>query len=912
MKTTLALLIAVGLALPSISLGDSEHVRREVKLDLEPQTLADALTEWAQQTGFQVISSVEATRVVLVPGLAGTFTPQGALERLLDGTPLTYAWLNERTVAIREKLPATAVTTSKLNGEDHAKPPRLRLATLADNLRRAERVTASNAAEARDTATARPSKDVSIDEIVVTGTHIRGAAPDSSPVTVYTRQEIERSGVGTLAEFAKRMPQNFASVQPASTNLNLGGFTGAIGNGSNANSASKGSAFNLHGLGIGATLTLIDGHRLTSAGVNNSFVDISRIPLNAIERIEVLSDGASAVYGGDAIAGVVNIVLRQDFEGAETGLRYGAADSGDAENFIGSQLLGHAWNSGNAMLMYEHSRQNSLDASRRDFVPAQADAMYLIPYKSSDSVFLKGRQRFSSGTTISATGFYNETDFTDEYSPTFQQSTHTEGQSKLYGGLIAFEQALGRGWVGELAGSYSLIEQPSTSLLSNNPFGTTIISGTDTELASVDLRFDGSLFRAPGGAIRMAVGASGRQEKYDQTFLIRVGALTFPSPDMHLDREVASAYAETLIPIFGDDNARPGIHRLELSLAGRYDHYDDAGSSTNPKVGLLWSAIPDLTLRATYGTSFRAPEMVLLLPRNQYFTMNIPNPSAQGTFINTLVDISNNPELEPETSSSYTVGLDWRPHVAPDLSLALTYFSTEFEDRIDLPPRVGGFSTLYSQAQLAPFIQRPADPALVQAAFNTGTVSDAIGAGAAGVQAYFDSRRQNLAASKQSGIEAESTYQRETKYGQLGLSLVGTYLLDNEYQVARTVSPVEVLDILNAPLKLRLAGGISWSRGSFGSSLNVNYSNSYDNPAFVPAQSIDSWTTADLQFRYESSDSARMLFGGLTILLSIANVTDEEPPHVNYPATSGLNIGYDALNADALGRFLSITVRKRW
>jgi outer membrane cobalamin receptor len=92
-----------------------------------------------------------------------------------------------------------------------------------------------------------------------------------------------------------------------------------------------GAGVNLRGLGSDATLVLVNGHRLSPTGAGN-FVDISQIPVGAIDRIDVVTDGSSAIYGSDAVGGVVNIRLRNDFDGAETRLQYGSmADGGPDE-----------------------------------------------------------------------------------------------------------------------------------------------------------------------------------------------------------------------------------------------------------------------------------------------------------------------------------------------------------------------------------------------------------------------------------------------------------------------------------------------------------------------------------------------------------------------------------------------------
>ena len=110
---------------------------------------------------------------------------------------------------------------------------------------------------------------------------------------------------------------------------------------------------NLRGLGAGSTLVLLNGRRISASGLNAQFFDVSNIPLTAIERVEVLTEGASAIYGADAIAGVVNFILRDEYEGAETRLSYGEDGKGDTAELLLGQVFGKGWDSGRFVLSYE-------------------------------------------------------------------------------------------------------------------------------------------------------------------------------------------------------------------------------------------------------------------------------------------------------------------------------------------------------------------------------------------------------------------------------------------------------------------------------------------------------------------------------------------------------------------------------
>lgn len=164
-------------------------------------------------------------------------------------------------------------------------------------------------------------KATNLDRITVTGSNIpRTNTETPSPVQVVTRQEIDRTGKTTVAEYLQTITANGAGSIPKS-----------FGNGF----AGGGAGISLRGLGAGSTLVLLNGRRMATYGLADDgqkvFTDLSTIPLDAVERVEVLKDGASAIYGSDAIAGVVNIILRSDFQGAILRGSYGVSGDGDGD-----------------------------------------------------------------------------------------------------------------------------------------------------------------------------------------------------------------------------------------------------------------------------------------------------------------------------------------------------------------------------------------------------------------------------------------------------------------------------------------------------------------------------------------------------------------------------------------------------
>lgn len=200
-------------------------------------------------------------------------------------------------------------------------------------------------------------------EVVVTGSHIRGAPPVGVDVITVTQEEIRKGGFTRIEEVLRSLPQNFGGGAREETYGNTDIISGINISTSNF---TKGTTVNLRGLSAGATLVLVNGRRLAPSGDRGLFTDVSTLPLGAVERIEILAEGASALYGSDAVGGVVNIILNKDFSGAETSLRAGAG-AGGTNDYQLTQLLGMRWDGGNAMLSYEFTKRDELRAASRWF-----------------------------------------------------------------------------------------------------------------------------------------------------------------------------------------------------------------------------------------------------------------------------------------------------------------------------------------------------------------------------------------------------------------------------------------------------------------------------------------------------------------------------------------------------------------
>ena len=307
-------LAAVAAATALLFLGSAAGAAQQERFafDVPPELLSQALRDVAVRTGRNLIAPQPLVEARRAPALSGTYTAEEAVERLLEGSGLRY------------RLSAGALVI--------------------------ERVPFVDQAGAQEPEPA----------ITVTGTRIRGSAPVGSNVIRIDRSDMDRMGYVTTQDILQTLPQNFGGAP------NEGTVAISLDPNSGRNTAA-GSSLNLRGLGNASTLVLLNGDRPPLGGFAGVFSDISMIPASAIERIEILPDGSSAIYGSDAVAGVVNIIPRLRFDGAETTLRAGTAD-GDAQDVLASQIVGRGWRGGHAVLAYEFYRRSALPASARDYV----------------------------------------------------------------------------------------------------------------------------------------------------------------------------------------------------------------------------------------------------------------------------------------------------------------------------------------------------------------------------------------------------------------------------------------------------------------------------------------------------------------------------------------------------------------
>lgn len=906
-------------------------------------------------------------------------------------------------------------------------------------------------------------------QIVVTGTRIEGIAPVGSAVIELSSEDLTKSASGSTADFLRKVPQV----------MSFGGNEGRIGGagiqGADVNTSFANSV-NLRGLGTAATLNLINSHRVPAMGPNSDLLEPDVVPSLALQRIEIVADGASAIYGSDAVTGVVNYITRAPFDGLEVSGRVGFADQ--RMDWKAGAIASQAWSTGGIMVAYEHIYREALRAEDRpdlyddDFsdyggapyseftlpgnIAGAGGALYGIPSGhssdlrladllsspnrrsrwymlqalpeiESDAVAVKISQELVPGLEIYGDGTYYRRDFSiaigsytntlsvpasNPYSPCnpshapatnpyglscagnlsvlydFKDDFGPEvrsGYESIINGTVGARFDLPADWSGDVYASFG---RSQNHALSNSGVVATrltqVLAGSSADApafnpfcdragcnsqATIDYirswnrtnymldRMDisgslsGPLFALPGGDVRLAVGGEYLKDDFvsynENTNSGTLTVSTARSPT----REVKAVFGEIYVPLFGPDNATPGFEELDLSAAVRYEHYNDFGSTTNPKLGVTWVPVDGLRLHGSYGTSFHAPVQSSNNPNAQAGLLsnatvltadlaatdfNGVNPSYRSTWV-----IGGNGGLQPETATTYSFGGDWEPAFVPGLRLSANYFNVRYTNKIDYPAYNAGATAAILSSYLQPYVYLnptffPDSATLTQPEWNAllgalmtgseqpaGSPFDTVprvilgpAPSPATTIAVIDARRNNTGVVTTDGLDLSANYEWEDSFARWTVGAVGTWVFNYKNSVAPGAPIEQQVNKFGAPLRLSARGEISAEIGNFSPSLFVNYQNAYGIARrYIPAAApdeylhIDANVTVDLSLTYRFGDEHGFApVEDLTVTLGVQNLFDSRPPFVLN--SSGSGIKYDNNLASPLGRVISVQVRK--
>jgi iron complex outermembrane recepter protein len=887
---SLALLLP--LAAPAAA-GTNVRADTKANFDIPAEDLGKALRDFAIQANCNVSYDPASVQHLKAPAIKGEFTVPDALTLILRGTHLRAVNINEDTIQVLDG----ALSTTDSNSAPAAAVMRLAYATpdaqAPTSSPANQNVVASGASNSDD-----DNKTPGLEEIVVTGTNISGVENKTVPLLSFDRDAITRSGYSSLSDFITALPQNFKSSANSPD--------GVLAPGLGLDNAENSTAANLRGLGANSTLTLINGHRVAPAAFGTG-VDLSMIPLSAVERIDVLTDGSSAVYGSDAVGGVVNIVLRKDFDGQESSARLDTLSRGGGELKQVGQSFGRTWGSGGALAVVQFDDANRLRADERSFTASIPQPTDVLPESKRYSGVLSAHQDLGPSLEIFGDGlvqhYHTQRDYTGGGAfAQIEAETSTSNSTAVNLGLRW--QPFGD-WHLEADALYSQLDTTASEVFTPDSPGYT--NGTPylrnlTTIKEGDLKLDGTLWASGGTSVKAAVGGSYRQEAFSSLFV-------FDDMDRPAGRHVHAAFAEVYAPLISAANAVAGARKLEVSAAVRDDDYSDFGSKTNPRFGVYWSPVDQLGVRAAYSTSFRAPnpiETISNTVEDIFIETGYPQPGDPTG--KTGVLFYANHTLNPETSRNITAGLDFEPNALRDTRFTLNYYHIVYSNRIISSPLSA--SIFINPRVYGPLItQFPNDAAV--GAFVAGLqpqqqVFDFTPGqtGLAGVRFAFPYGYLNAAQETTQGIDlgAHSVLHLNAA-DKIVLDFNATYIKELETTFCTTCASTDLVDTYGQPLKLRLRAGAGWSNSDFSTNAAVNYANAYSDTNLAPPGRIAAFVTADL------NASWRIRTTGTVLSLSVLNAFNSNPP-LTSPAFN--KVLYDPNNADPRGRVLSLQVRQAW
>lgn len=337
----------------------SEVLWAQTEFDIDADTLSEALLQFSRQSGQAVVFSDKQTRRVSVPSVIGTLTTAQALDQLLADTNLQW-----------EAVDAELVAVGLRDCDNQSRHQCTSLTEMRDN---------------------HPAYLPALEETYVYGRHFTGSQiqrnplAGAQPVERINHTGIEASGAQSLAELLRFVPSVVGNAESTSI----------------ANGGDGTATVTLRGLPANNTLVLLDGKRVANDGLAGDAFDLNSISPAMVERIDILKHGASASYGSDAIAGIVNIITKSTFSGFLLESYAGVTAESDLQTTSNTLQFGKSFAAGNVLLNVSHYQQDPL-YSRDRAVSASADTRHLGGTDKRSSATADARITLPSGQTVIA------------------------------------------------------------------------------------------------------------------------------------------------------------------------------------------------------------------------------------------------------------------------------------------------------------------------------------------------------------------------------------------------------------------------------------------------------------------------------------------------------------------------------
>ncbi|MDB5581660.1 MAG: TonB-dependent receptor [Bradyrhizobium sp.] len=873
--------------LPMTALGvQTAHAQTAPRqYSIESQDLGSALRALGVQSGADVVFDPALVSGKRSGRVSGKHSAEDALRAMLRGTGLSFKRTASGGFAIAVPFGGNGVQAT------------------------------SSVGDARATAqSGEPSAPESTADIVVTGTAIRGIAPVGANLRTVDSEAIRRSGYTTTEQLLQALPENFR-----------GGAAGAsadqtFSSGSNAGyNTNRGSGVNLRGLGNNATLVLVNGHRVVPTALGY-FTDISTIPLLSIDRIEVLTDGASAIYGSDAIAGVVNIILRQHNTGVETSTRYGMATEGGTSTFGSTLQAGTSWDSGWASLGVDYTQQSDLSTAERDITAALLRPNSIFPAQRQWSAIGNFRQDVGNHFALFGDGEYASTHreyfYTGSATNSNQYHADIQRWTVNVGGAFHFSTS------GELSYTFSSGSGDESNaiyrLTGSSPASLYSLTTDRPSFSEHRVAFGDALFDLPGGPVKLAIGATFRREE-DRNSSQNPPA----APGEHDPRRTVKAvYGEIALPIIGDTSNIPLIHKLTASFALRYSDYSDFGGTTNPKVGLSWFPTKALELRGAYSTSFRAPAVGNELTASQIGTTGVFIasflPATGSGNIPVVYLLGGKPGLQPEKAKNFTVGAIYKPPFLNGVRISLNYYRISYTNQLSSIPFSNAILRNPAFAPVVTQLSNAQVQTLVSGYIQNGVplfngTGGAFGSDPVSQATYvIDGRTQNLSSLTTSGFDLDA--QATTKLGEVTLNtdLAVTYITHLSTRLTPAAPEFDITNTVGNPARLRARLSQTATYANLSGTLTGNITNGYSDTSSPLLNSIPAYLTVDAVLSYVLPEGIGGLLRKTRLSISASNLFDRHPPYINSGSIFFTGVHYDSANANPMGRYVTLSLTKAW
>lgn len=827
------------------------------RFDLDSQDLATALRAASRIAGRDVMFPEDLVRGRRSRPLSGTYTVQAAVDALLAGT-------NLRSDVRSDVILISGQEKAQFDGQN-----------------------------------------LESDPITVTGSRIRGA-PLASAVTVISQEAMRNAGTTILGDVMRAVPQNYNGGQNPGV-----GFSQGAGTNINVNAA---SSFNLRGLGSDATLTLLNGHRLAYNSTDQG-IDISAIPFDAIDRIEIVSDGASALYGSDAVGGVVNVILKRAYEGLSTTARIGGSTQGGNQQQQFSAVSGKQWSDGGVVLTYDYEHDASITAKQRSYSRTLGEGTTLFPEMSHHGVMVTANQELSDIFDVSIDGLYSHR--TSE-----KRGATTKGIPVLVSGLTykpkiesfniapTLRAKLGGNWTAEASFLYGEDRSHIDTKTFTDGLVTRRVMGCYcNSTKSAELNLDGPLLRLPAGRARLAVGGGYRYNRLDYD----LGAIG-QAPIGIFQHSIDSYYGfgELFVPLVSSDMQLPFIHALSLTGAVRYERYPGIDSVATPKFGMIFSPSDQLDLKLSWGKSFKTPTLHQRFASTEVYLYKASRYTNDAGPKDTIFTVfGGNEGLTPERATSWSSTLDIHPTSLPDFRATISYFTIAYTSRaIEPMTSLGGVMNNPIYADL--IVQNPSSAAQAELIGRADYgVTNLSGApyDPDSVIAIIDDSFRNVAQQSAHGIDA--SVEHRIALGRAGTLLINgsaTLLYSKRRLSARQPYMNLAGDLFN-PARFRGRFNVTWKKDDLTLTPTMNYTSGSHDRRQVPNTEIAGQTSFDLTARLAPS-LASGLFHGSDFSFTALNIFNSKPRaiRVNYPTDTP----FDSTNYSVAGRYIGVSVRRHW